>query len=140
MISPTAITTLAHLYAITVSPNPVYSGMILCSTAASFAWHTQPESRLVSQHIPFLAIVDYGFAAIWVGSDITYASITGTYIPVFIALGTTGALGLLTEFHHDPKLYEFWHSLWHFVSALRAYFVAYLFSAMLAVKPSALPS
>lgn len=122
MIPITAITTLAHLYALQVSPSFQYSAIIITNTGLSFLWHCAEEQNIL------LAIFDHGLAILWGLTDLSYGYSTGYFYPAFVLNFLVFILDGLTVYT-DRDSYELWHSAWHLVSAYKVFVLASLFSA-----------
>ncbi len=122
MFPLTAITTLAHLYALQVSPSTEYSFLIAANTSLSFLWHLSEEKDVV------LAIFDHGLALVWGYTDLVYGYRTGHLFETVTLNFLVFALdGLIVYKERDS--YVFWHSLWHLFSALKVFALASLFSS-----------
>ena len=100
----TVVTTLLHLFAVTRSL-PVYSLLVLATTATSFAWHRTRESNMR------LGLLDYGLAGVWFFAD---ASLNWQTIPLNLAIAL---LHTLMADHH---------AAWHLLSAAKAIAVTQL--------------
>lgn len=122
MIPITAITTLAHLYALHVSPDSHYSMIIITNTGLSFLWHSTEEQSL------FLAVLDHSLALYWALTDLTYGYRTGHFFEAFVLNVLVFTLDVLTVYK-DRFSYELWHSAWHLVSALKVFVLASHFSS-----------
>ncbi len=120
MIPITALTTLAHLYSLQVSPNPFYSTLILSNTGVSFLWHLVEE-----QNTP-LAILDYGIAMVWGFTDLSYGYHSGYFREAFALNFFVFFMDMMSAYT-DRDSYVMWHSAWHLVSALKTFVLASLF-------------
>ena len=121
MFLVTAVTTLTHLGALAVSPSWFYSAIIASNTVASFVWHLGSEKSIL------FGVIDHGIAIVWFLTDLWYGYSLGLLTEVIIMNSFIAFLDALTIF--DRKSYVLWHSLWHLLSALKAYFLALLFSS-----------
>jgi hypothetical protein len=122
MIPLTALTTLAHLYALQVSPSFAYSTVLITNTGVSFLWHLAEEQNR------FLALFDYGLVLIWGFMDLSYGYRTGFFFEAFVSNFFVCILDMLTVYQ-DRISYEVWHSAWHLVSAYKVFVLASLFSS-----------
>ena len=77
MIPLTAITTLAHLYALQVSPSFTYSSILITNTGLSFLWHMTDEQNVL------IAILDHSVALAWALTDLSYGYRTGHLFEAF---------------------------------------------------------
>jgi hypothetical protein len=129
------LTTLVHLFAVYPlredSQADVYKQCIVLSTGLSFLWHLQGEPR-----DSLIYILDYTFALIWGLMDYLYALAIYShgnddslyYESICIVLWNLWvlSLNLLIEarYPNRGKQYEFYHSVWHILSGVKAYIVA----------------
>lgn len=118
----TAVTTLAHLAALSVSPSPQYSALIGTNTAISFVWHLGNEQSVL------LGIADHGVAVIWYFTDLYYGAETGHVFEVIVLSSVVAVLDAFSVFT-GRESYATLHSLWHLISAMKAYYLASLFSS-----------
>jgi hypothetical protein len=122
MIPLTALTTLAHLYALQVSPTLFYSGLIVTNTGLSFLWHVTEEQNIL------LALLDHGVALVWGLTDLSYGYSSGCLFEAF-ALNFGIVLFEIATQTTNRNSYERWHSVWHLVSACKVFALASLFSS-----------
>ncbi len=122
MIPLTALTTLAHLYSLQVSPSFAYSSIILTNTGLSFLWHLTEEQNIL------IAFLDHGVAMVWALTDLSYGYHTGNLFEAFFLNFLIFILDGLTVYK-DRDSYELWHSAWHLVSACKVFVLASLFSS-----------
>jgi hypothetical protein len=121
----TALTrsTLFHLLAIYYAHNAYYVAIITASTLASYLWHK------VGRGFDTLGKIDYTLAGVWGTYDCVYSYM---YCPAEV-WGDICMLNLLICLLNylvvwlDRKSivpYEFGHTLWHYMSAYKAVYVA----------------
>lgn len=124
------LTTLPHFFAVypfyaSINPNfkmgtpyTLYPYVIYLSTALSILYHwTNEKNKIVS-------ILDHSVAFLWFGFD-TYMGFGYAYPNAFPVLGLNLLIGMLNRCIPDSH-YTLLHSLWHILSAAKAYRVSYL--------------
>lgn len=124
------LTTIPHFFAVTplytsIDLNfksgiayAIYPYIITLSTILSILYHwTNEKNKLVS-------ILDHSVAFLWFGFD-TYMGFMYAYPNAFAVLGMNLFIGVLNRCIPDHH-YMLLHSLWHILSALKAYRVSYL--------------
>jgi len=109
-----AISTLPHLATILYSPDLYYATIVFYSTIASVFWH------LEGSDFTMLSILDYSFASAWFAVDCYYSLKVNKFHNVLqLNLLTALANPLISMYH-----YKYTHSLWHLLSATKAFYVA----------------
>ncbi len=112
-----------HLLAIYYAHNAYYVAIITSSTIASYLWHKYRRG------MDRLGVIDYALAGVWGAYDCIYAYI---YCPTDVWLDVTMFTALVCLLNYlviwlDRKSfvpYEFGHTLWHYLSAYKAVYVA----------------
>ena len=115
--------TLFHLLAIYYAHNAYYVAIIISSTIASYLWHK------VGHGFDRLGQIDYGIAAIWATYDCVYSYLfcsTEVWLDVCMFNLTICLLNYLVLWLDSISLvpYTIGHTLWHYISAYKAVYVA----------------
>ena len=129
--SALVLSTLPHFAAavplILSGTEPAYLATILASSTLSVVWHLNKEPR------GYLFYLDYGLAAAWTGADLYYAvklwapSILLLNVLVLFTNALTDMASCAGGF--DRHTYSRLHSIWHFISAAKAIYVACVVAA-----------
>ena len=126
------LTTLPH-YLILLVPlrcNSVlataYPWLIGSTTTASALWHA--SQLLNSEFVPFLYVLDYSLTGLWFITDLVLAASTwdlGVFMQVLYLNLATGFLHEIQK-QYMREQYDYYHSLWHLLSAAKGIAVALL--------------
>jgi len=108
------ISTLPHLATILYSPDLHYATIVFYSTLSSALWHMEGSDFTI------LAIIDYSFALAWFTLDCYYSHQSNKFRSVLLLNILVAALNPIIS----PYNYEYTHSLWHLLSATKAFYVA----------------
>jgi riboflavin transporter FmnP len=122
------ITTLPHAYALLWSPPPAYAAIVALSTGFSLLWHTMDGPA-----VSWLGILEHEIAVLWFLTDSYYlASSNEEFTQALVINGSVFAASFLVSWLDYANLipYHIGHSASHLVSALKAFYVAALVSAV----------
>ncbi len=119
-MNPLVVSTLPHFYTLLFDLPLPYTLIVLHSCFLSVAWHSEtPHNKLVG-------VVDYALAGAWQAADIWYFWDTRYFWTV---LGWNGIVFLCNQaVDISGCSYNFWHSVWHLLSAAKTIYVASLFA------------
>ncbi len=123
------LTTLPHLAILFLSPPAWYSGLVICSTTLSVAWH--------ATDFAVFALVDYAVAAAWIVADLSLSWGSSVFLPVAalnaVSFGLNQLVDWLARSRRVP--YVIGHSLWHLANVGKALVVAWLLFGIPATAP-----
>ncbi len=123
MINALILTTLPHYLTLLVSPTPIYSVIVFCSSTLSVAWHYADESAT-----SLLGQLDHAAAAIWLAEDLYYFSKINE-LPLALTLnGLIAAMNITASYLDQRKMVPYYvgHSVWHIFSAIKSVILAYI--------------
>jgi hypothetical protein len=122
------ITTLPHACALLWSPPPAYAAIVALSTGFSLLWHAMDGPT-----VSWLGILEHEIAALWFLADCYYlASSNDAFQQALVLNGSVFAANFLVSWLDYAGLIPYYigHSASHLVSALKAFYVAALVSAV----------
>lgn len=119
--------TLFHLVAVLYAHENQYRVVIFTSTIASWLWHSVESYYGPSKTI---CAIDHLIAGLWFLYDVYYSIMLGNFWKVFginmiITFMNRGVVWLDNK---NIVSYRIGHTIWHYLSAMKAIYVAYEFS------------
>ncbi len=121
-------TTMPHMCALIWPTPPVYASIVAVSTGLFLLWHA-----IDGPATSWLGILDHEIAALWFLADCYYlASSNDAFQQALVLNGSVFAANFLVSWLDYANLIPYYigHSAWHLVSALKAFYVAALVSAV----------